>query len=532
MPLEDQTPAAEYLRMSTKDQKYSIPVQQAAIRQYAADHGFVITRTYADPGKSGVVIKRRDGLGELLRDVVGGRADYKAVLVYDVNRWGRFQNPDEAAHYEFICARAGVPVHYCAEPFANDGSLEMWLMKALKRGMAGEYSRELGVKVYEAVKRLVLQGFHAGAAAPYGLARMLLSPSGHRKGILKQGERKNLKTDRVVLVRGKRGEVELVRRIFHMCADESKTCPQIAAELNSEHLTYRGKSWTCDRISQILRLPQYLGLNVWAKRTQRLYSPSTLRPRNLWVTSKAPFKPIVDQATFDRASRKLASHRVRYNSPALLRHLKRVLKRNGRLSFAIVDRGRGPSASTYMKRFGSLLTAYEQVGYEPSQPRYAMREHYCDHVRFRKLVLSRLQGVFGDEVRIVRSARQQKGCVEVDGHLKVSVLICGKCNRIGKAGQVPWLVRLLHRDRENLLLICMLDSRWKKVVGYYLLKSPGNSVKSSHRFYRDDLWLTRSGRRLKDDLSDFCEAARTVVRETGPSGPEPLLSKHGTNPAE
>jgi hypothetical protein len=23
--------------------------------------------------------------------------------VYDVSRWGRFQDPDEAAHYEFLC---------------------------------------------------------------------------------------------------------------------------------------------------------------------------------------------------------------------------------------------------------------------------------------------------------------------------------------------------------------------------------------------------------------------------------------------
>lgn len=184
------------------------------------------------------------------------------------------------------------------------------------------------------------------------------------------------------------------------------------------------------------------------------------------MTSKAPFEPIIDKATFDRASRTLASHRVRYNSNALLRHLKHASQRNGRSSVAIVDRGYGPSASTYMKRFGSLLTAYEQVGFKPSAPRYATREHYCDHVRFRKLVLSRLQALFANEVRIVRSVRQQKGCVEVDGRCKVSVLTCGKCNRIGKAGQVPWLVRLLPRDRENLLLICMLDSRWKKVVSY------------------------------------------------------------------
>ena len=46
----------------------------------------------------------------------------------------------------FCANRRGVPVHYCAETFANDGSLPSLIMKALKRTMAGESSRELGVK--------------------------------------------------------------------------------------------------------------------------------------------------------------------------------------------------------------------------------------------------------------------------------------------------------------------------------------------------------------------------------------------------
>jgi hypothetical protein len=32
------------------------------------------------------------------------------------SRWGRFQDADESAHYEFLCKSAGIPVHYCAEP--------------------------------------------------------------------------------------------------------------------------------------------------------------------------------------------------------------------------------------------------------------------------------------------------------------------------------------------------------------------------------------------------------------------------------
>jgi DNA invertase Pin-like site-specific DNA recombinase len=166
MPIQELIPVAEYMRMSTEDQQYSIPCQQEAIRKYAAEHGFWICRNYLDSGKSGRVIKHREALSQLLRDVLSGEASYKAILVYDVSRWGRFPNPDEAAHHEFICANAGIRVHYCAEQFSNDDSMQTALMKALKRTMAGEFSRELGVKIFDAMKRIVLEGFYVGSIAP------------------------------------------------------------------------------------------------------------------------------------------------------------------------------------------------------------------------------------------------------------------------------------------------------------------------------------------------------------------------------
>jgi len=39
-------------------------------------------------------------------------------------------------------------VHYCAESFTNDGNISGTLLKAIKRAMAGEFSRELSVKVF------------------------------------------------------------------------------------------------------------------------------------------------------------------------------------------------------------------------------------------------------------------------------------------------------------------------------------------------------------------------------------------------
>jgi DNA invertase Pin-like site-specific DNA recombinase len=140
--------AAQYVRMSTDHQKYSTQNQADAIANYAAQRNLTIVRTYEDAGRSGLRIFGRDGLKELIDDVQFKRSDFDCVLVYDVSRWGRFQDVDESAYYEFLCKRAGIKVHYCAEEFENDGSLASTILKNMKPVMAGDYSRQLSKKVF------------------------------------------------------------------------------------------------------------------------------------------------------------------------------------------------------------------------------------------------------------------------------------------------------------------------------------------------------------------------------------------------
>jgi DNA invertase Pin-like site-specific DNA recombinase len=122
-PAQSAVRATQYIRMSTEHQQYSTENQADVIRDYAVQRGFEIVRTYADEGKSGLKIEGRESLQRLLADVREGRADFQAILVYDISRWGRFQDADEPAHYEFLCRAAGIQVHYCAEQFENDGSI-------------------------------------------------------------------------------------------------------------------------------------------------------------------------------------------------------------------------------------------------------------------------------------------------------------------------------------------------------------------------------------------------------------------------
>jgi DNA invertase Pin-like site-specific DNA recombinase len=74
--------------MSTDYQKYSIESQAAVIATYAQLHELTIVRTYRDEGESGLKIKNRAGLNQLLEDVRSGNADFGHVLVFDVSRWG------------------------------------------------------------------------------------------------------------------------------------------------------------------------------------------------------------------------------------------------------------------------------------------------------------------------------------------------------------------------------------------------------------------------------------------------------------
>jgi DNA invertase Pin-like site-specific DNA recombinase len=151
--------------MSTEHQKYSTKNQSDTIQRYAEQRGFALVRTYEDSGKSGLRLDGRDALKRLIDDVRSGATDFNAILVYDISRWGRFQDADESAYYEFICKEAGIAVHYCAEQFENDGSLSATIIKSMKRAMAGEYSRELSVKVFAGQCRLIGLGFRQGGMA-------------------------------------------------------------------------------------------------------------------------------------------------------------------------------------------------------------------------------------------------------------------------------------------------------------------------------------------------------------------------------
>jgi DNA invertase Pin-like site-specific DNA recombinase len=361
--------AARYVRMSTEHQQYSTQNQIAKIDEYALRRGLIIVRTYADEGKSGLRIDGRQSLQQLISDVQTGAADFSTILVYDVSRWGRFQDADESAYYEYICRRAGIQVAYCAEQFENDGSPVSTIVKGVKRAMAGEYSRELSAKVFAGQCRLIELGFRQGGPAGYGLRRVLVDQFGTTKGTLSRGEEKSLQTDRVILAPGHASEVETVRQIYRWFVDEGLSEATIAARLNAGGTrTELLRDWTRAAVHGVLANEKYIGCNVYNRVSFKLRKLRVVNPPDMWIRKDDAFAPVIDRDIFYTAQGIIRARSRRYSNDELIEQLRNLYKSRGFLSGVVIDEADGmPSSTVYAHRFGSLIRAYQMVGFSPGR---------------------------------------------------------------------------------------------------------------------------------------------------------------------
>jgi DNA invertase Pin-like site-specific DNA recombinase len=355
--------AAQYVRMSTDRQSYSIPFQEAVLAAYALERGYTIVRTYSDSGISGLRLDGRAAMNQLLSDVLGGKSDFSVVLVYDVSRWGRFQDPDESAHYEFICRTAGVQIEYCAEPFDNDGTLTSTLVKHLKRAMAAEYSRELSDKITSAKRGLGLKGYWPGGNPSFGLRRCQVGKTGDLRHRLEAGEANALKGNRIVIVPGPPEEVAIVRRIFRMFTSAETTPRAIAKVLNGRGVRcWAPGGWTESRVRRVLNNELYVGTRLMG-RAKTLLGRTERRPKDEWVRVPDACEPIISQRRFREVQRRI-KHLQRYTDDQLLDKLRAILAAKGKLSFKIIEAWpEGPRPNAYRHRFGSMTAAYALVGY-------------------------------------------------------------------------------------------------------------------------------------------------------------------------
>jgi DNA invertase Pin-like site-specific DNA recombinase len=447
--------------MSTEHQQYSIANQAAAIALYAAAHNIGIVRSFIDEGKTGTTIKRRPGLQQLLTTVQSGAVDFDLILVYDVSRWGRFPDVDEAAHYEFLCKKAGLQVRYCAEQFENDNSTTSNLLKALKRTMAGEYSRELSVKVSAGQQRLAAMGFWQGGVAPFGMLRQLVSQNGEVKEILKSGQWKNITTDRVILMPGPQEAVDTIRLAYDLYTKEGKTRREIAEILNQRGYYWGKGRWTMEKLRYLLTNPIYKGAYPYRKSHN-----SKDLAKEEWLVLEHAFPAIISDIQWACARERVRQETKPLVNAEMLEQLRSLWKQKGKLNSKIINAARSvPSAGTYHRHFGGMNETYKLIGF--SGPRdYS----FLKAISITRKMRATLRDQICAEIRAAGGTAEPgpgAGLMVINGN--ISAKLTFSSGRVDRTGQTLWTLPLNQRITVDILIVARLKSGDRTVLDYYVI---------------------------------------------------------------
>ena len=459
--------AVEYVRMSTEHQQYSTENQADKIREYAARRGIEIVRTYTDAGKSGLSIDGRASLQQLIKDVESGTADFTIILVYDVSRWGRFQDADESAYYEYRCRRAGIQVAYCAEQFENDGSPVSTIVKGVKRAMAGEYSRELSAKVFAGQCRLIELGFRQGGPAGYGLRRVLIDQNGSIKTELTRGEHKSLQTDRVILMPGPDDEVRTVNLMYRWFIDDGLVESEIARRLNGRGVrTDLNRDWTRGTVHEVLTNEKYIGNNVYNRNSFKLKKLHVKNTPDMWIKKEGAFESIVPHDVFYTAQGIVRARAYRYTNEELIERLRTLFQSRGFLSGLIIDETDGmPSTAVYSHRFGGLIRAYKMVGFTPDRD-----YRYLEINKFLRRFHPEIVNQTESQIAMLGGLVQRDPATDllrVNDEFGIS-LVLARCQTT-ESGRLHWKVRFDTSLAPDITVAVRIDQTNQAALDYYLL---------------------------------------------------------------
>ncbi|MBZ0212003.1 MAG: recombinase family protein [Hyphomicrobium sp.] len=449
--------------MSTEHQQYSTANQKRAIGDYAAACGIEIVVTYEDLGKSGLTLAGRPALCQLIADVVSGERPFEIVLVYDVSRWGRFQDADESAHLEYLCKLAGVRVEYCAEPFSNDGSPFASICKVVKRALAAEYSRELSTKVYAGKRRLVELGFRQGGCPGYGLRRCLIDASGERKGLLARGECKSVATDRIILVPGPPEEIAVVQRIYEDYVHNDMGTWSIAHALNLDGIrSESGGRWSEAVVKRILTSEKYVGDSVWGRQSCKLKTEHRNTDPSTWVRYRGAFEPIVSRELFEKAQKVRAKRARRVSDHDVVRRLRRIHAEHGEITTRLIKEDGYLGSGAIRQRFGSLVRAYADAGFSPSRD-LALISIDGAARRLRSTIATAVaEGIeaHGGSVERLRGRCR----FLINGEITASISVARRHRR--DRGIPRWVVKRGGTD-DDLTITVILDGHEERPVCYY-----------------------------------------------------------------
>ena len=286
--MEKEIKAVAYARVSSKEQaekELSIPAQLEAIRNHCEQKDWKLIHEYIDAGKSAKTDERPDFQHMIVMAKKKDR-DFNAIIVHKFDRFSR--NRDDHIIYKSLLKKIGITVYSVTEQTDPD-TPHGFLLEGILEVISEFYNMNLKAETIKGLRQNALQGFHNGGRAPYGYR---LQRKENSAGVMK-----------TTYILGPDLEVETVRRIFLLRANDHYTYKKIALLLNNEDIpSYYGNKWQHSSIRRILGNDAYTGNLVW-----NMYDYGKgckKKDESEWIRYENAHPAIVSREVFNRANNK------------------------------------------------------------------------------------------------------------------------------------------------------------------------------------------------------------------------------------
>lgn len=257
---------ATYLRCSSDDQKHgdftTIDTQRDINIQHIAGRGGILTRVYADEGRSGTNLKRPDWQA-LLRDAEANLFD--RICVTYMSRLAR----GEAYHIaEYLLKERGVEVELVREHFTSD--LAGHVNKQMTILMDGMYPKMVSQWTRTKMEQMVARGYWCGQAPAIGYSKEYVTEGAD----LSRGDKEPPK--RIIV---NPDEAPIVRRAFETYVDTGS----FAAVVDYLRVS-TSRPWTIQTATRLIRSDVYRGVQRFGE----------------WV-NYAAHEPIITEELWEKA---------------------------------------------------------------------------------------------------------------------------------------------------------------------------------------------------------------------------------------
>ena len=219
-------------------------------------------------------------------------------------------------------------------------------------------------------------------------------------------------------------------------------------------------------VHQILINEKYIGNNVWNKCSCKLKGRRIVNPPERWIRHDGAFQPIVDEETFETTQRIIGERCKRYSDEELLDLLRGLLEQYGYLSGIIIDELEfGPSSSAYRTRFGSLIRAYELIGFTPDHDYRYIEINRALRRMYPEVMASTIHGIelIGGRLR----QNPETDLLAVNDEFTAS--LCLVRSQETAAGNHRWHVRFDAGLRPDITVAIRMNQMNSGILDYYLL---------------------------------------------------------------